>query len=404
MSEELVADIAVNFSAVAALAISLGTIAVRGRWSPVERRLAVALTLVLLLFVLRGQAWIQGVQMLGAIALVPAILLPIAMLCLTEGLLRRHAPFWLKVAVSAATLAMIALLVVGAHADILVFGVALASFQAATLIVLAWLLLTRDRSSLGRIENRTIDVFMAIGAAMLPLLLTDFRTLVPEIPVRMAAVGVTALVFAILRLGRDSASVGRCVGEVLGAIAGSIVAGLAIAFVAGVHEPAAQVRLVIVLTAFVLTALVAVVAYVLHVQSRRASFLSTLLDSDSRDQDEFVSEAARHPALADMRVLGPRELEAYSPGVLRDAFRDRQVLSMTDLSEAAPGLIERDGREQMCDLLQSHRMSHVLLLCRDPLKLALLDLPDMALSAGKLLELRLFQRLAQLMGTKGAGQ
>lgn len=404
MNADLAADIAVNFSAVAALAISLGTIIVRGWWSPVERRLAVALALVLLLFVLRGVAWMQGEQMLGAIALAPAILLPIAMLCLTEGLLRRHAPFWLKAAVSAATVAMIALLAIGAHADILVFGVALATFQAITLIVLAWLLLTRDRSSLGRLENRTIDVFMAIGAAMLPLLLSDFRTLVPEIPVRMAAVGVTALVFAILRLGRDSASVGRCVGEVLGAIAGSIVAGLAIASVAGVHEPAAQMRLVIVLMAFVLTALVAVVAYVLHVQSRRTSLLSTLLDSDARDQDEFVSEVARHPVLADMRVLGPRELEAYTPAVLRDAFRDRQVLSMTDLSDAAPGLIARDGREQMRDLLQSHRMSHVLMLCGDPLKLALLDLPDMAMSAGKLLELRLFQRLAQLMGTKGAGQ
>jgi len=145
-------------------------------------------------------------------------------------------------------------------------------------------------------------------------------------------------------------------------------------------------------------------AYVLHVQSRRASFLSTLLDGDPRDQDEFVSEAARHPALTDMRVFGPSELESYSPAALRDTFRDRQVLSMADLSEAAPGLIDRDGREQMRDLLQTHRASHALLLRHDPLKLALLDLPDISLSAGKLLELRLFQKLAQLMGAKGAGQ
>jgi hypothetical protein len=404
MSPNLLADIAVNFSAVIALAIAIGTIAVRGRWSPVERRLAFALALVLLLFVMRGIAWMRGDQALGAIALSPAVLLPLAMLLLTEGLLRRHAPFWLKTIVVSATLAMILLLAAGGHASIVAFGLALAAFQALTLIALAWLVLTRDRASLGRLENRSIDVFMAIGAAMLPLLLTDFRTLAPQIPVRMAAIGVSALVFAILRLGRDSASVGRCVGELLGALAGSGIAGLAIAYVAEVNEPAAQLRLVIVLSAFVQTALVAVVAYILHVQSRRASFLSSLLDTDSHDQDEFLAEAARHPALAEMRVLGPRELESYSQAALRDAFRDRQIVSAADVSESSTGLIGGDAREQMRDLLQTHRMSHALLLSRDPLKLALVDMPDMVVSAGKLLELRLFQKMAQLMIAKGGAR
>jgi hypothetical protein len=401
MSSNLLADIAVNYSAVIALAISIGTMIVRDRWSPVERRLAAALALVLLLFALRGVAWIGGEQALGAIALSPAVLLPLAMLCLAEGLLRRHAPFWLKTAVAGATFAMLVLLAIGAHANIAAFGLALAGFQALTLVALAWLILARDRGSLGRLENRTIDVFMAIGAAMLPLLLTDFRTLVPQIPVRMSAIGVSALVFAILRLGRDSASPGRCVGEVLGALAGSVAAGLAIAYVAEVQDPAAQIRLVIVLCAFVLTAMTAVVAYILHVQSRRASLLSTLLDTESCDQDEFVSEAARHPALAEMRVLGPRDLDSYSQNALRDAFRDRQVLSAADVSESSPAVIGGDAREQMRDLLQTHRISHALLLSRDPLKLALVDLPDMVVSAGKLLELRLFQRLAQLTGAKG---
>src|SRR5262249_39835313 len=159
-----------------------------------------ALALVLLLFVLRGVTWMEGEQTLGALALSPAVLLPLAMLCLTEALLRRHAPLWLKVAVTVATLLMLALLAIGAHAYGAAFDSALAGFQAFTLGALAWLILARDRSSLGRLENRTIDVFMAIGAAMLPLLLTDFRALVPQIPVRMAAIGVSALVFAILRL------------------------------------------------------------------------------------------------------------------------------------------------------------------------------------------------------------
>src|SRR5262245_2956412 len=183
MSPNLIADIAVNFSAVIALAIVIGTIAMRKRWSPVERRLAFALALVLLLFVMRGFAWMHGEQALGAIALAPAVLLPLSMLLLTEGLLRRHAPFCVKASVAGATLAMFVLLILGAQADIVAFGLALAAFQALTLVALAWLALVRDRAGLGQLENRTIDVFMAIGVAMLPLLLTDFRALMPEIPV-----------------------------------------------------------------------------------------------------------------------------------------------------------------------------------------------------------------------------
>jgi hypothetical protein len=404
MNPPLLADIVVNSSAVIALAISLGAMVVRGWWSPVERRLAFVLALVLLLYLLRGGSWVQGEQALGPVALFPAILLPMGMLCLTEGLLRRHAPFWLKLGITAATLIMISLLALGAHANIIAFGAALAGFQALTLIVLAWLFLTRDRDSLGRLENRAIDVFMAIGGALLPLLLTDFRTLFPQIPLRMSAIGVTALAFVILRLGRDSATLGRCLGELLSAIAVSIVAALAISYVAGVEGGTSRLRLVIVLSAFVLTAMVAAVAYILHVQARRGSFLSTLLDSDARDQDEFLAEAARHPALADMRVLGVRDLESYSDTALRDAFRDRHVLSAADLSETSPSTISHDAREQMRDLLQTHRVSHALLLSACPLKLALVDLPDMVVSASKLLELRLFQKLAQLMGAKGAGQ
>jgi hypothetical protein len=42
-----------------------------------------------------------------------------------------------------------------------------------------------------------------------------------------------------------------------------------------------------------------------------------------------------------------------------------------------------------------------LLISPQPLKLALIDLPSVVSSAGQVLELRLLQRLAQLVGAKG---
>jgi hypothetical protein len=96
----------------------------------------------------------------------------------------------------------------------------------------------------------------------------------------------------------------------------TILVGLALAEVAAVSDAPTRLRLIIVLYAAVLAAMTAAVAYILHVQSRRASFLATLLEADTRDQDAFLSAVAEHPAIADLRIVGSDELAAYSSAAL----------------------------------------------------------------------------------------
>ena len=58
-----------------------------------ERRTGYLVSVLAMLFFLRGFAWINpGHRWLGAIMLLPATMLPVAMTLFVEGLLRRHAP------------------------------------------------------------------------------------------------------------------------------------------------------------------------------------------------------------------------------------------------------------------------------------------------------------------------
>lgn len=397
MNPALASDIAVNFCAVFSIGVALAAMAVRRRWSPVEIRLAAVLVLVALLYGLRGLFWIEGDEGLNGVTLAPAALLPLAMLCLVEGLLRRHAPFALKIAVSLATLAMLVGLAFGAHAAGSTFDLTLAAFQGLTLLVLAWLVVTRDRSSLGRLENRTIDIFTVMALLLLPALVSDFRALVPDVPVRMSALGICALLFVMLRLGRSSASIGRCLGELAGALVAAVALGLVAATVAEVEDGATRLRLIIVLCAAILGAMAAVVAYILHVQSRRASFIGRLLEAETREQDAFLAAVAEHPAISDLQILGPAELASYSGSALAAAFRNGQVVALDQVSRATA----TDSMEQVRDLLLSRNKSHALLINEQPLRLALIDLPSMISGSGQILELRLLQRLAQLIGARG---
>ena len=76
--------------------------------------------------------------------------------------------------------------------------VLLALFQLGGFAVCAWLFASRDRTTLMASENRSIGR-LAVGAVLvIPFIVTDFRVLMPDIPVRLGALGALLVVTAIL--------------------------------------------------------------------------------------------------------------------------------------------------------------------------------------------------------------
>ena len=92
MTPEMIADSIVNLCGAIGLGVAMVTLYRRDPRSPLTRRLLVALGIIALLFLVRGTAWWSGSGVLDNLSMIPAALIPLGALIVTEGILRRHAP------------------------------------------------------------------------------------------------------------------------------------------------------------------------------------------------------------------------------------------------------------------------------------------------------------------------
>ena len=115
--------------------------------------------------------------------------------------LRRHAPRVVKaVAVWGAILLGLAG-VFGPERLATFYSIALSLFQLAGFATCAYLLASRDRSTLLASENRSIGR-LAVGALLvIPFVITDFQVLAPDMPVRLGALGALLVVTAVMIAG-----------------------------------------------------------------------------------------------------------------------------------------------------------------------------------------------------------
>ena len=99
MTSGVVADSIVNMCGAIGLSVAMVALYRRDSRSPLTARLLLALGVVALLFLVRGAAWWTGSAWLDRVSMIPAALIPLGALIVTEGILRRHAPRAVKIAV-----------------------------------------------------------------------------------------------------------------------------------------------------------------------------------------------------------------------------------------------------------------------------------------------------------------
>lgn len=181
---------------------------------------------------IRGVYWLFDIPLLGRLVFAGATLFPLAIIMYTERLLRRHAPFALKVSALAATAAFFAINLAYGIAD---SRVLLATFLAAFVIVVGWagvLLLHAHKEELTVNEMRRARVMVIAALLALPLVVSDFRTELPQIPVRLGAIGALVCVYVLLRIEHGPAVIARAFSR-LGVI---ILTALLLAVVFGVAD------------------------------------------------------------------------------------------------------------------------------------------------------------------------
>jgi hypothetical protein len=390
----IIADSIVNICGAVGLGVAMMALYRRDPKSPLTKRLLLAIGVVTMLFFVRGAAWWSGNALLDRISLIPAALIPLGVLIVTEGMLRRHAPRVVKIAAAFGGLLLGIGGTVGLERFATPYYLVLSAFQLAGLLCCALLLMTRDRTSLMASENRSI-VRLAVGALIvLPFMVTDFRGLFPDIPVRLGALGALLVVATVLNAGSGAETRRQGVSLTALRLASSALLGAAAACMSPDVDAAQIMR-------FCAVAISGVLAIGMGVDTLRALFesqapgmLNAVAASAARTRDQLIAELARHPIFESARRYREADLSAYDPELLRDFLSRRQVLRR---SEAPWGSKSSDPAvERTASLMKASNATHLMILSHDPLDVIVISVPVIAADPATETALELVHRLLVL--------
>ena len=373
--------------------------------STLERRTEILVTLLAMLFLLRGFAWINpDVRWLGALMMLPATLLPLAMTLFVEGLLRRHVARWIKwLAVGATTVATLGAIGLRIRSDTDPRpNLILLSALLVTMVVLGVVVERRDRASLSRGENGLIRAILLVTLLTLPLVATDFHIDLGWPTPRLGTIGTLLFCYTLLRRPQEHAHLlwwARDVGRLL-LRAAVVCLMLLIALRTAPSELFAP--LFALATALVLA--LAISERLPHANASRTetALLRWLARPPARSLQAFVRELHHLPLTADALVIEEHDLAMYDHAALCAALTTgRPVHSLARLREERADSTERRataarGADQLTDLLERTEMTHVALLTNRPLRLLLANLPELPGTADAELALGAVVRHGQL--------
>jgi len=394
MTSGLIADSIVDFCGAIGLCVAMMTLYRRDRRSPLTRRLLLALGIIASLFLVRAVEWWTGSAFFDRLSSLPAALIPLGAIVVTEGILRRHAPRAMKLVVLLGSIMLGLGGVFGPERFTTLYAVALSLFQLASFSICAWLLATRDRAAMMASENRNIGR-LAVGALLvIPFVLTDFRSLFPDIPIRLGALGALLTVVVMLTAGGGAETRRHGLSMMALRLISSGLLGLAAAFIAPDVDAAQIMRFSAVAVAGVLTIGMMTDALRALFESQEPGVLNSVAASPAQTRDQLITELARHPIFESARRYREADLADYDPARLRDFLSTRQVLRQPD---APWGLTSIDPAvERMVSLLTSNSATHVIVLAHAPIDLIVLAVPVISADPATETALSLVRRLLAL--------
>ncbi|MFC5418198.1 hypothetical protein ACFPOB_01335 [Bosea eneae] len=369
----LVADSIVDICGALGLAVAMLTLRRRDPRGALTTRFLVAMGLVAALFLLRGLSWWSGSVLLERLALSCAALFPLGALIVTEGMLRRHAPRAGKIAVLAGSGLLVLGSLVGLADHPWAYDLALAGFQFLTVAFCGVLLFRRDPASLTEAENTSVWRLGLCAFLILPFALSDFRGLMPDMPVRLGGVGALLLVSIVLVTG-GAAPTRRQGFYLLGLrVSAALLLGVAAAHVNPGADLAHGVRLCAVTLAGVLAIALSVDALSSSFDAAAPGVLGSLARSRAETREALIAQLAGHPLFSNAHRLSEAELADYDPAILKPALREIGVLHASGRNWPWPPA--DPAAERLAALMAAHSASHLLVLGEEPLDLLLVTVP-----------------------------
>jgi hypothetical protein len=308
--------------------------------------------------------------------------------------LRRHAPGVVKMMAVAGAILLGLGGAFGLERYATPYSIVLSLFQLAGFATCAWLLATRDRSTLLASENRSIGR-LAVGALIvIPFIVTDFQALAPDMPVRLGALGALLVVTAVLIAGGSSET--RRQGILMTALrlSSSALLGAAAACVSPDVDAAQIVRFSAIAISGVLTIGLMTDTLRAFFESQVPGVLNSVAASSAQTRDQLIAELARHPMFESARRFREDDLSGYDPPLLRDFLSTRRVLRRP---EAPWGLVATDPAvERLMSLMKANNATHVIILSHGPVDLLVLAVPVISADPATETALALVRRLLAL--------
>jgi hypothetical protein len=390
MTSGMIADSIVNLCGAIGLGVAMFALHRRDPRSPLTQRLLVMLGIAAVLFFTRGIAWWTGSIWLDRLSLVPAAAVPLGALIVTEGILRRHAPKAVKTVASAGAI-LFGLGAFGLESYPTSYSIGLSLFQLVGFAACAWLLATRDRNALMASENRAIGRLAAGAIMVIPFIVTDFRALAPDIPVRLGALGALLVVTAVLIAGGGNET--RRQGILMTALRllSAALLGAAAACVSPDVDAAQVMRFCAIAISGVLTIGLMTDTLRAWFESQVPGVLNSVAASAASTRDELIAELANHPMFESARRYRASDLAGYDPPLLQDFLSTRRVLRRP---QAPWGAAAADPAvERLVSLMKANHATHVIILSHDPIDLLVLAVPVISADPATETALALVRRL-----------
>ena len=386
----LVADGLVNlFGAGGALVVAAEANRVDPR-GPVTRRIVFALRFVAALFLVRAVAWLSGNGPANALVAFLASGTPLVSLIVAEGLLRRHGPSWLKVGLSIGPVLMVTGSILpfvppSVHNGLLL-AIVLIGFGAV-----AGFLALRDTKTLTAAEDATIRRLVPAFVFLAPLVVTDFRSIWPDIPVRLGAVGA----LLVLYVGFGSGNVKSSTRMRLASVGVFLAIAAIFAFGQVAIRASSGAADVIRACAVGFSGLMfaALFSEEQGTRAERRRTVAPLIASTTTA--EFTENLRRHPLLGEARILDGKALDHVRHPALVTLLAEQRVLHRA--SSPWGRTDEDDGVERAVSLMTAHDATHLMLLTCEPLRLVAFAVPAIAADARTDSEIQIAQRIGELV-------
>ena len=391
MERILFADSIVSIAALCGLMILVASIKRSGKDS-ISRRFLFGLYVIQFLLLFRTLDWITGARVFDVLTFLTAGLIPLSMIILTEGLLRRHASRLIKLIAASTAIVFVPLgLLHESFAEpwrsALLLLAQLWGFTTAG--YMAW---TRDKASLSSAENRIIERITLSIPLIIPLVITDFRIPDFESPIRLSGVAILFMCWLTISLERSHLKNFDMLRAFLALLVGAICAGIAISYLIETNLAGYFQICVITLS----TTMVAVLyndSISLRFDERRESLIKHIAEGDLSSSAKFLRGLQDHPLVEGAIILEESDLADFDKKLLKTIFSKDALQRKTDIKTSSTST-EAEHRHW---LFERFNATHVIHVSNKPLSLVALSMPNLAASPGAETELRAVQRMAILI-------